>query len=331
LSYARKWEPVGNDPKEAHKALQRKRGELQTKANGGTVVEAESNVPKTSVKSSFEAWLDDFRDRNAHDDTLDAKTLVSVEFQRSCKTKALADITRKDCLTYVNAWLIKRGNEDRTRFNKFLHLRQWLQFHGIKTLLTTKDAPPYEVADPVALEDEELEVFWKYCPIHKRLLYTVLLCAGLRLQEIQTLRWVDIIWREKCIRIQKRPEWEYTPKKHHMRDIQLSDDLLQALRDAKLLAKFPLVFHTRSGRPLTHLWDDTQALFRKAKLPMEKGHPHCFRATFCTTLLRQNVPIPDVMHLMGHKDIQSTMRYMAILNKAKRWQVVNNVKFVLAA
>ena len=32
LSYARGWEPVGNDPNEAVKALLRKRGELQIKS-----------------------------------------------------------------------------------------------------------------------------------------------------------------------------------------------------------------------------------------------------------------------------------------------------------
>ena len=38
LSYNRKWEPVGNDPAEAVRLLMKKRGELLTVANGGTVV-----------------------------------------------------------------------------------------------------------------------------------------------------------------------------------------------------------------------------------------------------------------------------------------------------
>ena len=37
LSYARKWEPVGNDPEAAVKAMHRRRGELLTIATGGTV------------------------------------------------------------------------------------------------------------------------------------------------------------------------------------------------------------------------------------------------------------------------------------------------------
>jgi len=197
LYYNRKWEPVGNDPIEAQRLLMKKRGELLTVANGGTVVQTQEEEPKVSgsLQSAFEAWVQDFIDGGAHADTIAAKRLVAKEFQTSCKVKTLAAVTRQMCLQYINAWLQKRGNDDRTRFNKFLHLRQFLKFNGISALLTTKDSPPYNLKDPVALEDEELARFWQVCPSHKKLLYTVLLQCGLRLQEIQTLRWVDLLIR----------------------------------------------------------------------------------------------------------------------------------------
>ena len=121
--------------------------------------------------------------------------------------KTLAAVTRQMCQRYINEWLKKQGNDDRTRFNKFLHLRQFLKFSGINSLLTTKDSPPYDLKDPVALEDEDLALFWRVCPGHKKLLFTLLLQCGLLLQEIQTLRWVDIIGgNEPHIKIQPRPE-----------------------------------------------------------------------------------------------------------------------------
>jgi hypothetical protein len=39
LAFNRKWEPVGNDPAEAVRLLMKKRGELLTVANGGSVVQ----------------------------------------------------------------------------------------------------------------------------------------------------------------------------------------------------------------------------------------------------------------------------------------------------
>lgn len=95
LSYNRKWEPVGNDPAEAVRLLMKKRGELLTVANGGSVVqklEEESKVAGT-LHSAFEAWVQDFIDGGAHDDTIAAKRLVAKEFQESCKVKTLAAVT----------------------------------------------------------------------------------------------------------------------------------------------------------------------------------------------------------------------------------------------
>ena len=70
LSYNRKWEPVGNDPAEAVRLLMKKRGELLTVANGGSVVqepEGETKVAGT-LHSAFEAWVQDFIDGGAHAD-----------------------------------------------------------------------------------------------------------------------------------------------------------------------------------------------------------------------------------------------------------------------
>src|ERR1035437_9776781 len=82
--------------------------------------------------------------------------------------------TRQMCLRYINEHLIKQGNGGRTRFNQALHLKQWLKFHKLD-LLTSADMPDYTTDDPVALEDDELDLFWQACLGHKRLLYTVLL------------------------------------------------------------------------------------------------------------------------------------------------------------
>jgi integrase len=42
-----------------------------------------------------------------------------------------------------------------------------------------------------------------------------------------------------------------------------------------------------------------------------KYHPHRFRATYCTKLLQSGIDLKTVQKLMGHKTIESTMRYLA--------------------
>jgi integrase len=330
LYYARKWEPVGNDPNEAQRLLLRKRGELQTMVNGGTVLQP--TTVSGSLYSALESWIQDFVDGGAHPDTILVKRMVAREFQQSCKVRTLAAVTRSMCLNYINAWTKKRGNADRTRFNKFLQLRQFLKFHNLTELLTTKDAPKYAEEDPIILENDDLSLFWKVCPGHKRLMFVLLLESGMRKAEIRTLRWVDLIGgSEPHIKIQPRPEWNYMPKRHHCRNIPVANPETWALlMRQKMRSKSPLVFTTKNGQPLTHLWEDTQRLTRRAGIDVAKGHPHAWRATYCTTLHRQGVPVTDIMKLMGHSDIQSTMRYLAPLRGKDLHAKMATVKFAVA-
>ena len=42
--------------------------------------------------------------------------------------------------------------------------------------------------------------------------------------------------------------------------------------------------------------------------------PHCLRHTTCTRLINGGLPMPKVQRLMGHKSIQTTMRYFHMLD-----------------
>lgn len=41
-------------------------------------------------------------------------------------------------------------------------------------------------------------------------------------------------------------------------------------------------------------------------------HPHKFRRTFCTTMLRRGMPIQEVATILGHEKIDTTMKYLVI-------------------
>lgn len=46
-------------------------------------------------------------------------------------------------------------------------------------------------------------------------------------------------------------------------------------------------------------------------------HPHKFRATFATTLLTRGVDIRTVQELLGHAEVSTTMRYLAVTDERK--------------
>jgi hypothetical protein len=82
--------------------------------------------------------------------------------------------------------------------------------------------------------------------------------------------------------------------------------LLEQLHVRKLTAKLPIVFHTRSSKPLTHLWEDTQNIFKKTDVPLEKRSPTLFAGDFLHHPLPGRMGLPDVTHVMGHKDRHSS-------------------------
>jgi integrase len=164
-------------------------------------------------------------------------------------------------------------------------------------------------------------------------MFTVFLCSGLRLRELNTLRWIDIDWEKGHIKVQPRPEYDWVPKKYHTRSVPISDALLKELRERKLTAKHDIIFPTQSGKPNTHIWAECQAIFKKTKVDMVKAHPHCFRGTFCTTLFREGWDLPSIMYVMGHdpKYPEVTMRYAVALKNDQMRDKMVKTKFAVAA
>jgi site-specific recombinase XerD len=66
-----------------------------------------------------------------------------------------------------------------------------------------------------------------------------------------------------------------------------------------------------------------QAIAKKAKVA--DCHSHRFRATFATTLLQNSVDLKTIQKLLGHKNLESTMRYLAKAESPKVRARVNAV------
>jgi site-specific recombinase XerD len=63
------------------------------------------------------------------------------------------------------------------------------------------------------------------------------------------------------------------------------------------------------------MWDDCNAIGKVAEI--KGAHPHKFRATFATTLLQGSMDLKTVQKLLGHKNLESTMRYLAKAQSAE--------------
>jgi integrase len=294
------------------RTLEKKRAGLAYIAAGGTVLGNENRVPaqRTNLSTAIDEWLEIIEEKFSGD-SYGVKKLVLDEFLHSygkkTKPKYVEDIQRVDALRFINTYLNEQGNSDRTRWNKFLHLRQFFSEYKHNVFMKG-DAPKYGRRDPEAYTDEQIAAYFSKCDTVQFVLFSVFYSCGLRLGEVQTLRWSDVNLKERFIHIDERPEYGWKPKKWHVRDIPISQELTTNLLKLKENSQCPLVFHTRSGKPIYQMLEMCKRIAVRAGIPREEAWLHKWRATFCVELLREGVDLPSIQAMMGHKGKGQTAR-----------------------
>ena len=153
---------------------------------------------------------------------------------------------------------------------------------------------------------------------HRKLVLVLLAgSAGLRRGEIIALRWTDLDFDRRTIRI-GRAVWsrvEDTPKGHKARIVPMTPELYTALQAHRhLIGERVLYSDPQGGRVPQELSNRTvrnwltQAQRRAGLEP--NGGIHVLRHTFCSHLAAAGVPAVGIQKLAGHADLKTTMRYM---------------------
>jgi len=316
------WKKIGPAPSEAVNAAEIEKSILNAKALG---VPIKPEVPKLDYNAQMWKFLNDYKlSQSLESHELMKQTLS--EFRQFSKRTLLSDITREDLLRYKQ-WLIGRGRSLRTAGNKMLRVNQFYRAAvGLRPgegLVTVKDGKFVE-REPEVYTDDELDAFFNACsPFHFRV-FNTLFMAGLRKQEMENLEWTDINFETGILKVSGKKD--FRPKDWEERDIEIPRELADILFPTK--KNRGLVFGTKSGKKYTHVWDDCKDIAKRVGAVLAekadederekvieetaaKYHPHKFRATYCTRLLQSGIDLKTVQRLMGHKTIESTMRYLA--------------------
>jgi integrase len=262
--------------------------------------------PALQMNTSIPLWLEEYRlSHRVESHALMQQTLN--EFNRWCKKTTISTITRVDLLRFKQH-LIDRGRSNRTAANKCLRINQFirsvLQLDAGKGPITIRDMK-FTEPEVSVFNDDELKAFFLHCDAYHFAIFKTYLMTGLRKQELENLTWDDVDFTAGIVRVTPKKDWQ--PKTWEARDIEVPDDLLEILKAVERRGKY--VFANSAGNRYTHSWDDCQSIAKKANV--QDAHPHKFRATFATTLLQNGVDLKTVQSLLGHKDLESTMRYLA--------------------
>ena len=163
----------------------------------------------------------------------------------------------------------------------------------------------------VPLSPEQVRQFWQSLRTFRDLgLTALLLFNGLRAQEALQLTLEDLLVAEAQLRVRG--------KGNRDRVLPLPPETLSLLqtylRVERPLTNAPALFVVlkgpRRGQPLSPA--GLRSLFRhhRRQSRMAPAHPHRFRHSFAADMVRAGIALPALMHLMGHAQIRTTMRYV---------------------
>ena len=249
-----------------------------------------------------------------------------MEFSGRCNRVYVQDVTREDMIDYQD-WLLKRGLAKNTAGKKLRRLSQFYRtVMGLKLgdgLVTMADETKDIEEIPEVFEESALVKFFAACDAEDHLLFSVFLESGFRMQEVMHLTWDDVKFGDGVLCVTPKTVakqgFSFTPKTRECRTVPVSTDLIMRLKASKehrdaspSLSQHGsiLVFPNRNGNPQACLLETCKQIGSKAGLAREACWLHKFRSTMATRWLRK-ADLATVQFLLGHKDIASTMRYLA--------------------
>ena len=164
----------------------------------------------------------------------------------------------------------------------------------------------------VPLSVEEVARFWSSFRTARDLaIVGLMLLQGLRSAEVLGLNEDDVLLSEAQLRVRG--------KGNKLRFLPLAPETVQLLDHYRRLERPPVgtaLFVSLKGpaRGTRMTLAGLRSLFRyhRQRTGIRLANPHRFRHTFASDMVRGGISLPALMQLMGHADIQTTLRYVQI-------------------
>lgn len=204
-------------------------------------------------------------------------------------------------------------------------LRDAVRWDLIPRSVVALVSPPRAPVRPMTVWDEEqMRLFFAAARRSSQwwLLYECALLTGMRIGELLALRWADLDWRRRLIRVTRtiggmsRAGAVYREPKttYGRRAIDVPRQLLASLRAWHLQhGDHELIFCAREGRPLwgSVILRDFYRVARLARLPRIRLHD--LRHSHATALLAQGESIKLIQERLGHSAPSITLNIYAHL------------------
>jgi integrase len=164
---------------------------------------------------------------------------------------------------------------------------------------------------PVPLDREEVGRFFESVRTCRDLaIASLMLLCGLRSCEVLRLTVHDLDFDDNTLRVRG--------KGHKDRVLPMAPEVRESLEAYRRLerpkggrrALFLVLKGPTRGRPLSAAGLRTIFRYHRKRAAAAAAHPHRFRHTFAVDMVRAGLSLPTLMRLMGHANIEMTLRYV---------------------
>lgn len=298
---------------------------------------------KETLKSNALKFLSTFRERQKSKPQLQEITLeqfkeeyleyIKIKFSQSHYKKN--EFTLKHFISFIgniplkdltlgkteNFILSSYQTAKYTESNHFRNLRASLNYaverkYISDNFLTRFKFPTLPKAVPTFIDEIELRQI--ISAVESQILKDMYLCyfhTGARLNELINLKWKDVDLQQRIIRIANSET--FTVKTKQERIIPLNKVSFEVIQEklSKVIDINGYVFNKNGFR---FNGDYVSKQFKKAcrATGFRELHLHQLRHSFCSNLIKKNVPIRVVMELAGHTNISTTQKYLHVKNES---------------
>ncbi|MCC6291880.1 MAG: tyrosine-type recombinase/integrase [Bryobacterales bacterium] len=307
----RRREVAGVTASQALEAQRQKKHALEGRALGLPGFEkAGETVKQGPLHIAVEKYLDE-TEALKKPNTLRKYKAVLERFLEYFQNAPSIDQIGGEDLTRFVIWLKKHEQlgANTIRHNAII-VAQFFKRQGRENITRQLQLP--DRIDPLPREysTADLEKFFQAAYDAEQILFGTFLLTGLREMEAVHLFWPDINLERMRISVTAKPELGFYPKRWEERAVPIPVQLIGLLKQHRPRPGSNFVFPSPAGNREYHMLDRCKAIAARAGLDPEVFDLKTFRSTFATRSLRAGFDVRTVQEWMGHKSLETTMRYL---------------------
>jgi integrase len=354
--FKQRFSPPYDSLEEAKKGAAKLRAALDAKERGLTVSQLDEleNVNRVTIERAVETFLA-LKNGKAVT-TRNAYRLHLHQFIASTKVRFLDEITA-DTIRNFNRVMESEGLSGRTRHNRLMTVAFLLKKNKVPNPMPRDEMPVVEVERAIAYTSDELDKLFVVMNDRDKLLFNFFISSAAREREVMYAAWKDIDFARGIYHVRRKEDVGFTPKSHESREVPLPTELVKQLKLASKNPKHPRwVFVSADGNPDGHILRRLKELALRAGLncghcvtrhtvgdgaarksvevsckdkPVcEHWYLHRLRKTCATRWQESGIPVRNIQTYLGHKDLETTMRYLGVTDTEKLRDEINRASQV---